>query len=146
MLGALKDFEDRGRGSLQAALLTVLDCTLVDLGRRAKARKRGGDAARVSIDESADGAVLASSLASADTTPTSRARERDLAEIARRVLEPRELEVWTLVARCGLDSTEAARQLRTTDSAVRGLLKRARAKLIRALDRERPGDDSRSGS
>lgn len=40
--GALARFEDRGPGSLEALMRTILDRTVVDVVRRASSAKRGG--------------------------------------------------------------------------------------------------------
>lgn len=141
MLGA---FEDRGRGSLEAALETVLERTLVDMGRRFGASKRGGDRVKGSLDApELDGRKRSESLPADQTTPTSNARSNELVELCRRVLEPREREAWELVELRGFDSNEAAVKLGTSGAAIRGLLLRARGKLVRALG-ERGGGELRS--
>lgn len=139
--GMLRNFEDRGRGSLEAALTTILERTLVDMGRRFGARKRGGDRVKSSLDEArADRRLALNGLASSETTPTNNARTNELRDLCQRVLEPREREAWELVELKGFDSQHAATLLGTSAAAVRGLLLRARAKLIRALGDERPNE------
>jgi RNA polymerase sigma factor (sigma-70 family) len=141
--GMLRDFEDRGRGSLEAVLTRVLENTLVDFGRRASARKRGGTHERVDALETGLAPGL-DRLPAEDTTPTSRARSNELVELAGRVLEPRELEAWRPVEIEGLDAADVAHRMESTPAAIRGLVYRARAKLMRALSDERGESDSRS--
>lgn len=130
--GMLRGFEDRGRGSLAAALTLVLERTLMDAGRRLSAQKRGGDLAqRVSSDLSA----APSPACSRDPTPTSCARESELLELCRRELSPREWEVFERVELGGATREEVAASLGESAAAVRGLLFRARGKLSRALGR-----------
>jgi RNA polymerase sigma factor (sigma-70 family) len=143
--GLLERFEHRGKGSLEAALQTVLERTLVDMGRRLTARKRGGGRRRVELTPTggeAPGGIEV--LSGQDTTPTSSARARELLELARRVLSDREHEAWHLLEVEGLDSVEAATRLGVSPSAVRGLLFRAQARLIRTLGDERPASALRS--
>jgi RNA polymerase sigma factor (sigma-70 family) len=138
--GMLRSFEDRGRGSLEAALTTILERTLVDTGRRFGARKRGGGDVKVSLDAARPGRRgRRDSLTSEHTTPTSNARMSELVEICERVLEPREREAWTLVEMKGFDAEQTATVLGTSASVVRSLVLRARAKLVRALGDERRG-------
>lgn len=134
--GLLRDFQDRGRGSLLAALACVLDGVAVDTYRRHGALKRGGGAVLGSYDrlpEEGDTRSTAGLPASPDTTPTSSARERELVELVHEWLEPREWETWRLCEREGLDSRAAAERLGTTESAVRGVMHRARKRILRAM-------------
>jgi len=143
--GMLERFEHRGKGSLDAALLLVLDRTLVDMGRRLAARKRGGGHSRV-LEPRPDGESTSGleRLPANDVTPTADARARELVEIAERELSPREFRVWHLIEIAGLDSNEVGQRLGITASAVRGLLFRAQARLVRTLGTERPGPGLRS--
>lgn len=137
--GMLQDFDDRGRGSLAAALNVVLDRTLVDVGRRLSAAKREGDRTARSLDEIGDGAMIDDTrLSSRDPTPTSHAREDELVKACRDTLGEREWETWELVELSGWTCEDAARHLGQTAAAVRGVLFRARAKLLRALAHENP--------
>lgn len=133
--GLLRDFEDRGHGSLEAALAKVLDNTLVDLARRRSAQKRGGGCARV--EPRSDGRDVLERVASDDTSPTAKARSAELVTIARAALAPREFEVWQAIELDGADSVELAERLGTSSSAVRGVLRRALAKLMAELERRR---------
>ena len=137
--GFLERFEDRGRGSLRRALFTILDRTLADACRRHGSLKRQANAGALSLDgEEAGGLIpdLASRLASEDPTPTSAARAAELIEFCERLLDPREWEFWRLSEVEGLDGPDIARRCGVSDSAVRGVLFRARAKLVRALREE----------
>ena len=143
--GMLSRFEDRGPGSLEAALSTILDRTLVDFGRRYGAMKRGADQVSGSLDQAREANGRSQSdPASTQTTPTSHARANELTELCQRILDPREREAWELVELRGLDSSQAAASLGTTSASVRGLLLRARAKLVRALSDERNDGELRS--
>ena len=137
--GFLERFEDRGRGSLGRALFTILDRTLADACRRYGSLKRQANAGTLSLDgEDAGGRIPdhASRLASEDPTPTSAARAAELIELCERLLDVREWEFWRLAEVEGLDSPDIARRCGVSDSAVRGVLFRARAKLVRALREE----------
>lgn len=143
--GLLARFEDRGRGSLEAALMQILERTMVDFARRLGAEKRGGGFARVDPVPVGDSrAAEFDGIASTETSPTGRAREHELVELARRALEPHEFEIWDLVELAGYDSNEVASRLHMTASAVRGVLFRAKAKLVRAIVGERDPDQLRS--
>jgi len=141
--GSFAAFEDRGPGSLRRFLGIVLDRTMVDMVRRARAHKRTGDGRHVPLEETGPGTDAPRErcgLVSKDPTPTSRARESEMAELCRRELDEREGEVWRQVEIEGCSSVEVAARLGLTPAAVRGVLFRARAKLIRALEkRNRPG-------
>jgi len=143
--GLFDRFEDRGPGSLRNALFTVLERTLVDMLRRAGTVKRGANARPLSLDEvgTTDG-TLVDAIPSRDPNPSSLARSHELEELCRSVLEEREWRAWQLVEMEGRSSAEAAERLGSSPAAIRGLLFRARAKLVRALDdrtdtREHPG-------
>lgn len=129
------NFEDRGPGSLAAALGKILDFTLNDALRRANAVKRGANARTVSCD-SADGDLppQIASLPARDPTPTSNARVTELIALCRRHLDDREWRVWSRVEIEGLDPATVAVEVGITASAIRGVLFRARAKLVKVLD------------
>jgi len=134
--GMLRRFEDRGHGSLEAALCRILERTMIDVARRMRAEKRGGSHARLELgtkDENHDGIDR---LPSADTTPTGSVRARELVELAGRVLDVREIQVWELIQLEGLDSVEVGERLGISASAVRGVLFRAQSKLVRAIGGE----------
>jgi RNA polymerase sigma factor (sigma-70 family) len=133
--GLLREFEDNGSGSLERVLSVILDRTLVDFGRRHGTQKRGGGSGTLSLDqESASESVQGPRPGLQETTPTSSARSNEILELCKRSLEPREWQAWELVEFGGLDSNEAAARLGVSASAVRGLILRARAKLVRALE------------
>jgi RNA polymerase sigma factor (sigma-70 family) len=132
--GMLRQFEDRGHGSLEAALGKVLDNTLVDLARRMNAEKRGGTISRVEPGQVRAPTSL-EHVAADDTTPTSRARSRELLELARQQLDAREFEIWSRIELDGATSVELGERLCLSSSAVRGILFRAQRKLLEALDR-----------
>lgn len=132
--GMLRSFDDRGRGSLDAALAKILDNTLVDIARREGSLKRGGALARVGLEaKDAGGAVR--QIASDETTPTNAARSRELLEWARGQLEPREFGIWHAVEVEGRTSVELAPGAGSTPAAVRGIVFRAQRKLITAMER-----------
>ncbi len=135
----LTRFEDRGRGSLLAALARILDRVMVDECRRRGALKRGANAACLTLDEEDDGSPSMSvDRASPDPTPTSLARARELLDLCRRHLDRREAEVWQFIEVEGLSPAEAAARLGETPAAVRGVLFRARAKLVKVLESRSP--------
>lgn len=126
--GCLLRFEDRGPGSLDGLLLTLLDRVIADACRRHGAVKRGANVRRVDGDPSDMTALQAS-----DPSPTGLARASELEALCRQHLSEREWEAFRLVQCDGLSAVEAAERLGSTDSAVRGLLLRARARLIKLL-------------
>ncbi len=140
--GLLRTFEDRGRGSLDAALAKVLDNTLVDMARRELSLKRGGAQERVELDARGEDG-RARQLASDDTTPTGRACSRDLVAWVQGVLDAREFELWRAIEVEGRNAAEVAQAIGATSSAVRGVLFRAQRKLMAAMERSRL--DLRSG-
>ncbi len=129
------EFEDRGPGSLAAALGKVLDFALNDVLRRANAIKRGANVRTVSCDGGDDGETSsASAIPARDPTPTSNARVNELIELCRGHLDDREWRAWSRVELEGLDVAMVAAELGVTPSAVRGILFRARTKLMKVLD------------
>jgi len=135
--GSLQAFEDRGRGSLRRFLCVLLDRTMVDLTRRFGAVKRrsllacrgfevdSGTKANCSVTKVAD---------VKEPTPTSNVRADELLRLCEEVLEEKEWRIWKLAESDGLDSAEIGVRLGISSSAVRGVLFRARAKLITALE------------
>ncbi len=142
--GFLRHFEDRGRGSLTRALAAILDDVAVDTYRRLGASKRGGRVVARSYDrqdEVQDTRQGTVALPSREVTPTSNARARELLKLCQELLEPREWEVWRLCELEGLDSPAVAERLNTSDAAVRGVLHRARKRILRALAGELPDSE-----
>ena len=131
---AKKRFKPSGPGSFLAFLGKIADRALVDLLRARSRGKRGGGVSDQSLDTrfSRDGTRLPD-LAEVET-PTSRARVSELEEIAQRELSPREFEAWNLVELQDYTGSEAGLAMDCSDSAIRGLLLRGRAKLVIALD------------
>lgn len=137
--GLLDRFDDRGKGSLERLLGAVLDKVTLDALRRAGASKRS--ASRPVLSVSLAGEWQSASTPICDRpSPTSMARTEELIDRARALLDDRGWQVWSAVEIGGLQPLEVARRLGITASAARGLLRRARAKLLEALDRsDRPG-------
>jgi len=133
---AQKSFTPSGPGSFLAFLGTITDRTMVDLLRSATAEKRGSSESARSLDTHCErhGQRLPG-LAGAET-PTSRARISELEDVARQILTERELEAWELVELQDYSAGEAGLAMDCSGSAVRGLLLRARAKLILTLGEE----------
>lgn len=140
----LQRFEYRGPGSLLAALSRILDNVLIDACRRRDAFKRGANAQAVSLDHGRGGCKsMVSEVASPDPTPTSAARARELVDVFHRHLEGREAEAWQLVEVEEVSHAEAATRMGVTPAAVRGLLFRARRKLVKALESASESEDGR---
>lgn len=140
-LGDCKDkFESRGRGSFLALLRDVFDNTAASLARQEGALKRGqGDRGCALSDDGMPHAALRPSQASIET-PTSAARVSEIQRIARECLTEVEYQVWSLIHVQSYASDEAAlvvsdsgEDMERSASAVRGILKRARNKLVQRL-------------
>lgn len=131
--GALASFEDRGRGSLRNLLFTVEDRVMVSMLRRETAEKRSANVLPLSCDWE-EGRDMSQPAATGDPTPTSNARMTELLELCQKHLDAREWEIWRMAEVEGLDSPEIAKKLGTTSAAVRGVLFRARGKLVQALE------------
>lgn len=129
---ARKSFRPSGAGSFLAFLGTLCDRCMVDLARRGTARKRGEGEQPHSLDARSDGKD-ATPAGGRSETPTSHARCSELEEIARTVLGERELAAWEQVELQDYTAPEAGLALDCSDAAVRGLLLRARAKLVLRL-------------
>lgn len=126
-------FTPSGTGSFLAYVSKVTDNTLIDLSRRAYATKRGDGAPIQSIlPETEQFAKQRAGLPSAES-PTSAARYSELRDLAIRRLNERELLAWELVEIKGYIAEEAGLAMDCTGSAVRSLVRRARAKLVLAL-------------
>lgn len=124
-------FIDAGTGSLLGYLLTIADRTVVDLARSRSAKKRGSDRER-SLPAGFDTATPKVGCAPQES-PTGRARTNELRQLARRVLNARELEVWELVEWEGFSAEEVALALHESSEAIRSVKHRAKAKLITSL-------------
>jgi RNA polymerase sigma-70 factor (ECF subfamily) len=124
--GALDGFEHRGRGSLRAYLLKVLDCTVTDTLRRNGAQKRGGQIPHVPLGTRPDEHTPPLEVPSPDPTPTQVARTHELADRFEQSLEEPARTMWQLAERDGLSYEDIARRLGVTSAVVRGMLHRAR--------------------
>ena len=132
--GLFQRVEDRGRGSLRNVLFRVLDRTFLDALRRQNAAKRSANELRLVGDEEGTGAhPLAGLVDAREPTPTSTARAREWIARCQRVLTPREWAVWSAVEVEGLSPAQAAERCGIGGNAARGLLLRARTRLIREL-------------
>jgi RNA polymerase sigma factor (sigma-70 family) len=122
-------FRHDGPGTLYAFLGRVCDRLVVDIARRMYAQKRGERATRElgTVVDVADGARPGRS---APLTPTGHARFAELVNIARESLSDREFDAWRLVEMEQFSSDEAALAMRCSGAAVRGLMLRARSKLV----------------
>jgi RNA polymerase sigma factor (sigma-70 family) len=125
-------FRSDGPGSLHAFLGRVCDRLVVDIARRLYAQKRDERAAR-DLGTGFDVVDGARPGRSAPVTPTGHARFAELTSIARASLSEREFEAWRLVELEQFSSDEAAFAMRCSGAAVRGLLLRARTKLVARL-------------
>lgn len=133
--GYLRRFEPHGKGSLRAALGQILRHVIADCHRRYRAEKRRlpstspGRPSAVRVDPN--------DVAAAMPHPSESLRVAELVAMCRQVLTPREWQAWDLVEIQELTSTEAAGVLGASASAVRGLVARAREKLVDHLSRMR---------
>ena len=131
--GSKKSFTPSGPGSFLAFLSSICDHTMVDLVRHSTAVKRGQGATVQSLEEDGMGAGYRKPSRATEETPTSRARVSELEAIAKNELSEREFEAWELVEMRDYTAPEAGLAMDTSDSAVRGLLLRGRAKLVMRL-------------
>jgi RNA polymerase sigma factor (sigma-70 family) len=129
-----RSFTPRGPGSFLAFVASVTDHAMVDLLRRATTSKRGEGRTPqpLTLGEESDSRVQVEQ--GCFVSPTSAARCSELKSLAERVLQEREHLAWRLVELEGYTPSEAALALDASDSAVRGLLLRSRARLAVALD------------
>ena len=128
-----KSFTPSGRGSFLAFLGRLSDRTVIDLARIQRAYKRGGFDAEQPLQTNAEPRASRMRGLPAVETPTSHARCAELETIARKFLGDREYQAWELVEMQGYAAEEAGLAMRCSDSAVRGLLLRGRAKLVTRL-------------
>jgi DNA-directed RNA polymerase specialized sigma24 family protein len=131
--GFFERFADRGRGSLERAMTSILERTLADGYRRLGAHRRG-----LSLALRAGGAPSRSRhepdhIPATDATPTSSARAAELLDLCRKTLDEEEWEVWRATEILGLDSLAIAGHIGKSASAARSILHRARMKLLRVL-------------
>lgn len=131
--GAQRTFTPGGEGSFLAFVSKVADNTVIDLVRRQRALKRGEGQEEVPLVPGEEPGILAGPREF--ETPTSSARRSELRDIALRELGNREFLAWDLVEIQGYTAGEAGLAMNISASAVRGLLMRARAKLVLVLRR-----------
>jgi len=130
-----QSFASRDTGSFLAWLGVVAHNTLNDLGRKEIAQKRGEGAASEPLAEESDArAVVMPGLRPAPTASSS-ARVAELDAIAQEELSEDEYLAWILVDVRGYTSEEAGTlAMGRSGASVRGLRRRARAKLVRRLE------------
>jgi len=133
VIGTKKSFTSAGPGSFLAFLSSICDHTMVDLLRRSTAIKRGQGASEQSLESEGVAGVYRKPSFASEETPTSRARVSELEAIAQKELSEREYEAWDLVEMRDYTAPEAGLAMDVSDSAVRGLLLRGRAKLVMRL-------------
>ena len=139
LAGALDkdEWTDETPGGLRRLLTHIANQLLVDLERHHGAQMRSGN--EVSLD-GGQGAEAGRDLPASMVTQTQEAVHRELLELGRRTLSEREWAVFELVHVGGMEPAEVAAELNETDAAVRGVLFRARQKLVAMLAREQgPG-------
>ncbi len=127
--------EDRAPGSLRGALHVVLERVLADQLRHLGAAKNGAAVDIQSLDAGAEetGNPLLGQLAGSSTTPTVSARSAELIRLCQANLEDHEWEVWRLRVVAGLDFDDVAKLSGCTAASARGVMHRARKKLILSL-------------
>lgn len=130
-------FNPSGQGSFLAYVSKTTDNTLIDLSRRSRASKRGDGREDQQIIPENEGAVRLRSGVTPDESPTSAARYSELRELSLRHLGARERLAWELTELKGFNAEEAGVAMDCSGSAVRSLVRRARAKLVLALGSQR---------
>ena len=128
-----QSFTPSGPGSFLAFLGKITERTLVDLLRTASAMKRGAGEKAHPLDTQCERHSQRLPGLSTPETPTSRARVSELEEVALKTLSEREFEAWELVEMQDYSAAEAGLAMECSDSAVRSLLLRGRAKLVLAV-------------
>jgi len=137
-------YEDRGPGTLGALLGVVLTHTLEDLARSLGALKHGAGEPPVSLDASEDDGAQHERLVAPAPSPSAEVRAKDVLERSRQLLEPHEWDLWRLVEVDGLRPGDIAELTGRSPAAVRGVLFRARVKLMAGLrDLGPDGDEAR---
>ena len=135
--GAGRSFEPRGLGSFCAYVCKITDNRIASRVTRQRALKRGEGSGEVRSSIQDELHAVHKPGTPCPETASSAARVSELQMLAAKLLSPDEYEAWLLVDNQGYSSQEAAlalgedpEKLGRTDAAVRGLLFRARAKLI----------------
>jgi DNA-directed RNA polymerase specialized sigma24 family protein len=138
-------YQDRGPGTLGALLGVVLTHTLEDHARRLGALKHGGGELPTSLDASGDDGPQRERLAAPQPSPSAEVRATDVLERSRRLLEPHEWDLWRLLEVDGLRPEDIAGLVGRTSASVRGVLFRARLKLVAGLRDLEPGRGGEHG-
>mgnify|MGYP003394596140 CR=1 FL=1 len=125
--GLLKKIEDRGRGSAMRILGGILDCVLIDDLRRMGALKRGDRRLIRQLSESTLIEDGLDGLPNGGTSASERVCAKEIVDVAKQLLTPKDLEVWSLVNVRGEDRDAVARRLGKSASAVARTLRRAKA-------------------
>lgn len=136
-------FVSRGKGSFLALMRDILDKKLVDLIRQHTSQKNGeGRPGEALVEDGMPAAMLRPEQAPVET-PTSASRASEIDGLAKRVLTDLEYRVWELCSVKNYTSDEAAlvvsesgEDIDRSASAIRGILKRVRAKLASHLPDE----------
>ena len=134
--GVFARFQDDRSGAMNNLMEKILENVLVDAIRRRSAMKRGGGLEPLSLNVASGDPVqnaAVAGVASADPSPTSAARAEEIVEHARALLSGQEWEIWRNTELDGLDSRTLAQRLNLSEGAVRGQLRRARAKILKAM-------------
>lgn len=136
--GKLAELAELESGALRRYLAGKLDDVVNDMYRRLGAAKRGDGRAPAPLEPAGDEPAAPradAGLHSRGATPTSDLRARELVDLVRELLDAREWEIWR---RCELEqesSVALASESGTSDAAVRGVLHRARKKVLLGLAR-----------
>ncbi len=130
-------FECRGPGSFCAYICKITDNRIKSRVTRHLAQKRGGGSRVVPCSDHAEQNAVQKPGTPYPSTASSVARVSELQGLAEKRLLPDEYQAWYLVDNLGYTSQEAAFAMGEdlegggrSDSGVRGLLLRARLKLI----------------
>ncbi len=137
---------DGRSGSVRRFLNRIVDGEVLDVFRRGMAAKRGGGWRRLRADNMLEGDEVAVELLSAEPTPTSEVRYRETCDRFRAALNDREWQLLEAVSIQGMSSEEVAAVHGTTAAAIRGVLLRARAKVITAEALAQAREAARRGS
>ncbi len=130
-------FESQGPGSFCAYLCKITDNRIRSRARHHLAQKRGEGSTEVRCSDHDEQHALQKPGTPFPQTASSAARVSELQGLAAKHLSPDEYQAWHLVDNLGYTSQEAALAMgedlgerERTDSGIRGLLMRARVKLI----------------
>ena len=134
----LNRFRDRGRGSLRKLLYRVLHRQFQDTLRRQVSAMRDANEIQLPCDRGGVGPSPAMCMEDRRyPSPTSEARAHEWLEQVRALLTDERWQVWHAIEIEGCTCAEMAEELGRSDSAVRGVLHRARLLIYEQL----AGDD-----